>query len=37
MDHSTKHEVWVIVVSTMAAVPFVAAFGFFAITGLIAM
>ena len=37
MDHSTKHEVWVIVVSTMAAAPVVAALGFFAITGLIAI
>jgi hypothetical protein len=37
MDNDTKHEIMVISLGTLAAVPVVATLGFFAITGLIAM
>ncbi len=37
MDSETKHEILVLTLSTLAAMPVVAGLGFFAMTGLIAM
>ena len=37
MDEETKHEIWIISLSSLAAVPVVAALGFVAITGLVAL
>jgi hypothetical protein len=37
VDDQTKHEIWVITVATLAAVPIVASLGFVAVTGLLAM
>jgi hypothetical protein len=35
MDNQTKHEIVVVSLSTLAAIPMVATIGFFAVTGLI--
>jgi hypothetical protein len=37
MDSETKHELWIISVSALAAVPVLAALGFVAVTSLIGM
>jgi hypothetical protein len=37
VDDQTKHEIWIITATTLAAVPLLAGLGFAAITGLIAM
>ena len=37
MDNDTKHELWIISVTTLAAGPVLAALGFAAVTGLIGM
>jgi hypothetical protein len=37
VDDQTKHEIWIIAATTLAAVPLLAGLGFAAITGLIAM
>jgi hypothetical protein len=37
MDNDTKHELWIISLTTLAAVPVLGALGFAAVTGLIGM
>lgn len=37
MDSETKHEILVLALSTLTAIPVVAGLGFVAVTGLIAM
>jgi hypothetical protein len=36
MDDQTKHEIWVLTLSTLAGVPVVAGMGFALVTGLLA-
>jgi hypothetical protein len=37
VDDQTKHEIWIITATTLAAIPVLAGLGFAAMTGLIAM
>jgi hypothetical protein len=37
VDDQTKHEIWVITMTTLAAIPVMAGLGFVAVTGLLAM
>jgi hypothetical protein len=37
MDQQTKHEIWVIALCTMAALPIVSLIGFTAVSGLVAI
>ena len=36
MDDQTRHEIWILTLSTLAAVPVVAGMGFVLATGLVA-
>jgi hypothetical protein len=36
MDNETKHEIWVLTLSTLAGVPVIGAIGFAVVTGILA-